>query len=45
LASSSGRKPDCSMRTRTPPLVGVSVQVTTVFSPCLDRHDRFAGSL
>ena len=31
--SSSGRKPDCSMRTRTPPVVGVSVQVTTVFSP------------
>lgn len=25
--------PDCSMRTRTPLFVAVSVQVTTVFSP------------
>jgi hypothetical protein len=28
-----GPEADCSMRTRTPPFVGVSVQVTTVFSP------------
>ncbi|SPJ17978.1 hypothetical protein SBBP2_570078 [Burkholderiales bacterium] len=31
--SSSGRKPDCSIRTSTPPLVGLSVQVTTVSNP------------
>jgi hypothetical protein len=32
-ALSSGRKPDCSMRTFVPPFAGVSVQVKTVFSP------------
>src|SRR5207302_3588720 len=41
-ASSSGRKPECSIRTCAPPSTGVMVQVTTLFSPpCASSPEAF----